>query len=171
MAPADHSVGSGVAIRLARVDEAPAISDLISRLTRHYILPEQPEGAAGKLLAWMTATAVAERIVAGRRHHVAEVEGVLAGVIATRDDTHLYLLFVDTPYQRRGIAQALWQVALAACVEASQPPRITVNASAFAAPVYLRLGFATTGPEELRDGVVTTPMAFVIGGPDSASGR
>jgi GNAT superfamily N-acetyltransferase len=171
MAPADNAVGSGVAIRPARIDDAPAISELVSRLTRQYILPEQPDGAAEKLLSWMTATGTAERIAAGRRHHVAESGGVLAGVVATRDDTHLYLLFVDTPYQRRGIAQALWQVALAACVEASQPSRITVNASAFAAPVYLRLGFATTGPEELRDGVITTPMAFVVGGPDSASGR
>ena len=150
-------------IRRATEADAPAISGFVTRLTRIYVLPEQPAGAAEKLLGWMSAGALAARMTAGHRHHVAEVGATLAGVVATRDNTHLYLLFVDTPFQRRGIARALWRAALAACVEAAHPERITVNASAFAVPVYRRLGFVELGPAELRESIVTTPMAFATG--------
>lgn len=129
-------------------------------------MPEQPDGAAEKLLSWITTRAIAQRIAAGHRYHITESADALAGVAAIRDNAHLYLLFVDTPFQRRGIANALWQVALAACIEATPPLRITVNASAFAVPVYLRLGFAVLGPAQMREGVKSTPMAFAIERPD-----
>lgn len=73
------------------------------------------------------------------------------------------------PFQRRGIALTLWQAALAACIETAQLHRLTVNASAVAVPVYLRLGFAALGPEDVRKGVKLTPMAFAIENPDSPS--
>ena len=156
-----RAAGEGaVAIRLSTVQDAPAISELISGLTRIHVLPDQPDGAAEKLLAWMAADALVGRIAAGHRHHVAEIGAVLAGVVATRDNAHLHLLFVDTPFQRRGIARALWQTALAACVDAARPESITVNASAFAVPAYRRLGFVELGPAAGRDGVITTPMAY-----------
>jgi len=41
------------------VDDAFAISELLSRPTRVCILPEQPKGAAAKLLGWMSADASA----------------------------------------------------------------------------------------------------------------
>jgi GNAT superfamily N-acetyltransferase len=160
-----------VAIRLAVACDAAAISELVSRLTRIHVLPEQPEGAAEKLLAWMTTAAIAQRIAMGHRYHVAESAGALAGVAAIRDNVHLYLLFVDTSFQRRGTAKALWQAALAACIESAQPQRITVNASAFAVPVYLRLGFALLGPADVREGVKSTPMVFAIDGSDSPADK
>lgn len=147
-------------VRPATAADAPAISTLVIRLTRSHVLPDQPEGAADKLLAWMAADAVAARIAAGHRHHVATIGAALAGVIGTRDDSHVHLLFVDEAFQRRGIARALWQVALSACRDAARPERITVNASAFAVPVYRRLGFVVLGTAEVREGVVVTPMAF-----------
>lgn len=167
MSRAGEVAGAGVTIRPAGVDDASAISALVSRLTREYILPEQPDGAAEKLLSWMTTTAIAQRIAAGHRYYIAESAHAVAGVAAIRDNAHLYLLFVDTPFQRRGIANALWQVALAACIDAAPPLRMTVNASAFAVPVYLRLGFVALGPAEVREGVKSTPMAFLIESPDS----
>lgn len=91
----------------------------------------------------------------------------MAGVAAIRDNAHLYLLFVDTPFQHRGIALALWQTALAACIECAQPETITVNASSFAVPVYVKLGFVALGPAEVREGVQSTPMAFAIQRADS----
>lgn len=150
------------AIRLAGASDAPAISELVSRLTRVRILPEQPEGAAERLLSWMAPEALAARIAAGHRYHVAEIGTVLTGVAAIRDNAHLYLLFVDEPFQRRGIARALWNTALAACIDAVQAQRITVNASAYALPAYHRLGFVELRPAELRDGLITTPMVFSV---------
>lgn len=157
---ADSEAAEGVAIRPAQAADAAAISALVSRLTREYVLPDQPPGAADRLLAWMAPDAIATRLAAGHRHHVAEIGAILAGVVATRDNAHVHLLFVDTPFQRRGIARALWQVALAACLEAARPACLTVNASAFAVPVYRRLGFVESAPAEERDEVITTPMTY-----------
>ncbi|GAA0722541.1 GNAT family N-acetyltransferase [Dokdonella soli] len=166
-APADcesRAVSTAIAIRLAGVADAAAISALISRLTREYVLPDQPEPAAETLRAWMAPDAVAARIAAGHRHHLAEIGSALAGVVATRDNAHMHLLFVDTPFQRRGLARTLWQSALAACVEAARPERITVNASAFAVPMYLRLGFEVVQPERSENDIVSTPMVFRVSG-------
>ena len=156
----EFRAAEGIAIRPAQAGDAAAISALVSRLTREYVLPDQPPGAADRLLAWMAPEAIAGRIAAGHRHHVAEIGVILAGVVATRDNAHVHLLFVDTPFQRRGIARALWRVALAACTQAAHPACLTVNASAFAVPAYRRLGFVETAPAELRDEVITTPMTY-----------
>lgn len=162
MRDSEADAGQDWRIRLATTADAPAISELVTALTRRYVLPDQPESAAGKLLAWMTPAALAARIEAGHRHHLAEVGAALAGVVATRDDCHVHLLFVDTSFQRRGIARALWETALSACVDAARPARITVNASAYAVPVYRRLGFVEQAPTRLEEGIVTTPMEFRV---------
>lgn len=147
-------------IRLATPADAQAISTLVTVLARGFVLPGQPPATRPKLLAWLSADAIAERIALGHRHHVAELDGVIVGVVGTRDERHLHLLFVDTRHQRRGIARALWRVARDACLDAGGPGRVTVNASDFAVAAYLRLGFMPVGSPETRDGVLTTPMAF-----------
>ena len=154
---------SGPQIRLATPADAVAISTLVTVLAREFVLPGQPPAARPRLLAWLSAEAIAERIALGHRHHVAVLDGMIVGVVGTRDERHLHLLFVDMRHQRRGIARALWRVALDACLEAAGPGRISVNASGFAVPAYLRLGFVQLGPPETRDGILTTPMAFDLG--------
>ncbi len=158
--PASAGQQAGAAIRLATTADAVAISALVTRLTRQYVLPDQPQAAAVRLIGWMAASAIAERIDLGDRHHVAEIDGVLVGVVATRDNSHMHLLFVDTCYQRRGIARALWRVARDACIEAGHSGPISVNASAFAVPTYLRFGFVALGPQETHEGIVTTPLEY-----------
>jgi GNAT superfamily N-acetyltransferase len=148
------------AIRLATIADAPAIGTLVTALAREFVLPEQLPETRPKLLAWLSADAVAGRIALGHRHHVAERDGGIVGVVGTRDDRHLHLLFVDTRFQRRGIARGLWRVAHDACAQAGWPGRITVNASGHAVPAYLRLGFVQLGPAQTREGILTTPMAF-----------
>lgn len=149
-----------VVIRQARARDAAALSALVWRLTCEYVLPDQPPGAADRLLDWMAPDPIAARIEAGHRYHVAEVGATVVGVVATRDNAHVYLLFVDTPFQRRGVARALWHVALAACIDAARPTCVTVNASAFAVPAYRRLGFVETGPADQRDDLISTPMKY-----------
>ena len=149
-----------VAIRLATGADAPPIGALVEALARGFVLPGQSPEARQRLLAWLSADAIAARIALGHRHHVAECDGAVVGVVGTRDECHLHLLFVDARHQRRGIARALWQVARDACLEAGGHGRITVNASGNAVPAYLQLGFTQLGPPEAREGIITTPMAF-----------
>lgn len=83
------------------------------------------------------------------------VDGVLAGVIATRSfGGHIALFFVDRQYQRQGIGRALFNAVLADC----RFDRITVNSSPYAVEVYHRLGFVDTDKEQTVSGLRFTPM-------------
>ena len=58
-------------------------------------------------------------------YHVAEDAGRLVGVVAVRDNKHLYHLFVAEPHQGQGLARELWSVAKAACVAAGNSGEFT----------------------------------------------
>lgn len=152
-----------LSIRLAGPDDARAIGALVRRVSRRDVLPDQKKSVHAFLLGTMTARAERERMSIGYRYHVAEIDGRLAGVIAARDDCHLYRLFVGFRYRGRGVARALWRRALADCRRRAGTRRITVNATAYAVPVYRRLGFVATGKARSSPpGLVTTPMAYRV---------
>ena len=98
-------------------------------------------------------------------YHVAEVEGTLAGFIAVRDRSHVYSLYVDKAYHRRGIARRLWETAkraaLADAGRSGHPGIFTVNSSNHALPFYASLGFVPTKPMQV--GIVRyNPMHLVV---------
>ena len=43
-----------------------------------------------------------------------------------------------------------------------QETRVTVNASPYGVEFYHRLGFRDLRPQEKRDGIIYTPMEFVL---------
>lgn len=85
---------------------------------------------------------------------------------------HLTLLFTAVEQQGRGIARRLLET-VTAHLAAADPPvaALTVNASAYALPVYERLGFRPTGEAGEADGIVATPMRleFSPASPSAAS--
>jgi GNAT superfamily N-acetyltransferase len=92
---------------------------------------------------------------------VAEVDGELAGFIAIRERSHVYSLYVDKRWQRRGIARRLWETARDAALGTGHPGAFTVKASNYAMPFYASLGFVPTGPMQV--GIVRyNPMRLVI---------
>ena len=153
-------------IRLANEDDARAIGVLVRRCVRQDVLPDQTARAGAHLLAVMTARAERERIRDGKRYHVAEIGGRLVGVVATRDEHHVFRLFVSRRFRRHGIARALLGRALADCRRRAGTRKFTLNASAFAVPAYRQLGFVAAGRKGARGpgGVVVVPMVYRIGG-------
>ncbi|MFA6229521.1 MAG: GNAT family N-acetyltransferase [Rhodanobacter sp.] len=153
------SAAARVRCRLARPQDALAIGVLARRVTRQWILPEQPRRAAALLLAGMGARVVRSKILAGQRFHLAWLDGRLVGVAAMRDDSHLFQLFVSTRLQRRGIAGRLWQCTMRDAVRRAGTRHFTLNASAMAVPVYRRFGFVSSGPLTISpSGLITQPM-------------
>jgi GNAT superfamily N-acetyltransferase len=152
----------GFRIRLATEDDARAIGVLVRRTTRQDVLPDQSARAAAHLLEGMTARAERQRIREGKRYFVAEVGGRIVGVVATRDDRHVFRLFVTRRWRRRGIAAALFRRIAADCRRRSGTRTFTLNASRFAVGAYLKLGFRITGRAVAKGPgrVVTTPMRF-----------
>lgn len=146
-------------IRLGRPDDARAVSALVRRLTRRWILPDQSREAGLALLSRQGAAAQRMRMAEGHRFHLAWLGDTLVGVATMRDDSHLTQLFVGTRYHGRGIARRLWLRAMADAVRRAGTRRFTLNASRCALPVYRRFGFVATGPERPSpNGALTTPM-------------
>ncbi|HKR77342.1 MAG TPA: GNAT family N-acetyltransferase [Rhodanobacter sp.] len=148
-------------IRLGRLDDARAVAVLVRRVTRRWIVPDQPPGAGVALLARQGTAAQRLHMQQGHRFHLAWYGNILVGVATLRDDSHLTQLFVGTRYHGRGIARRLWLCAMADAVRRAGTCRFTLNASRCAVPAYLRLGFVAVGPERFSpNGVLTTPMVL-----------
>ena len=112
----------------------------------------------------MTADAISQNMQSGYSYHVAEFKGLIKGVVAVRDNTHLYHLFVAEQFHRKGIAKKLWQHAMKECLRDGNTGEFTVNSSAYALGVYRKLGFvAQSGPQE-KNGVVFYPMKLIVQG-------
>jgi GNAT superfamily N-acetyltransferase len=158
-----------VILREARPDDAEAISGLIASLSRYALAdPDQPQAAA-EFFRTVAPAAIAGALASDRyRYHVAEVDGVLAGVVGVRDGAHLYHLFVAEPFHGQGIGERLWDAARRDARARGNPGRFTVNSSLYAIPVYTRFGFVATDEEQVKDGVAYLPMEL-IEAPESVS--
>lgn len=154
----DAATSNLIRIRPATSADAARISDLVSQLAREFITHEYTDEGRERLLGSMTPAAIERLLETGYCYFVAEIGDSLAGVVATRDDRHLYHLFVATEFQRQGLARHLWQVARAACFASSGTTEFTVNASRFAVAAYERLGFVCVGNPQDMGGVVSVPM-------------
>ncbi|MDH4451352.1 MAG: GNAT family N-acetyltransferase [Rhodoferax sp.] len=144
----------------ATVEDASAISRLIRSVAPFFTL--QPDGAGAEdFLKTIAPDAVAGYLVDPHFVYLKAVEnGTLAGVVAVRDSTHLYHLFVDESFQRRGLSRQLWDHARAAVGEAN-PGYFTVNSTPYAQPVYARFGFVATGPRVETKGIAFVPMRWL----------
>lgn len=86
----------------------------------------------------------------------------VVGMITLRDMTHISLLFVDEAYHRRGIGRALINHLTDYLMTEMGIYRVTVNASPYGVGFYHKMGFHDLGPEEIKDGIIYTPMEFIL---------
>ncbi|WP_312834687.1 GNAT family N-acetyltransferase [Comamonas sp.] len=145
-------------IRKATLDDASTISTLILSLAHHFLLRDDGAGAESFLLS-LAPEGIARNIATpGLDYYVGLAGNQLMGVVAVRQGTHLFHLFVGQPFQRGGVARALWS-----CVKdiyewptATSPT--TVNSTPFAVPFYERMGFCEVGARVEKNGVAFVPM-------------
>ncbi|MBR5375875.1 MAG: GNAT family N-acetyltransferase [Lachnospiraceae bacterium] len=89
----------------------------------------------------------------------------IIGVAAVRSGPHLSLLFVDSNFQRRGVATAMLGYMIEYLLSRRTglgDEKMTVNASPVGIGFYHRRGFKDTGPEQTKDGILYTPMELVL---------
>lgn len=86
----------------------------------------------------------------------------IVGMLTLRGGSHISLLFVDEQYHRRGIGRALMQYLSNYLLTELQTSRVTVNASPYGVEFYHKLGFRDLRPQEKKDGIIYTPMEFVL---------
>ena len=86
----------------------------------------------------------------------------LVGMITLRDTTHISLLFVDEAYHRQGIGRGLIGYLADYLRMEVGAERVTVNSSPYGVGFYHKMGFRDIRPEETKDGIIYTPMEFIL---------
>ncbi len=151
-------------VRLATIEDASQICALINDLSDPFFVTRGGEGAE-MFIHSISETAIKGYVTAPNFcYQVAESEGQLVGVVAMRDNSHLYHLFITPVFQSRGMGRALWQLAKEQAVRAGNPRRFTVNSSLGAVPVYERFGFVAGESTVAKHGIAFQPMMLVEGG-------
>ncbi|WP_229427491.1 GNAT family N-acetyltransferase [Pseudoduganella albidiflava] len=147
-------------IRPATVADASAIGSLILDLLPYLTVHPQGLGAE-KFVANVGIDA--QRRYLGQdifRYHVALQGEHLLGVVAVRDNTHLFHLFIREAHHGKGLGRRLWEVARDDAMARGNPGRFTVNSARRATGLYLRLGFVQAGGPVEHDGIVDVPMRW-----------
>lgn len=148
-------------IRALPRDDCVSVCELVLTLFDAFVAPRATPAGRALFVEQTTPLRLERRLEEGHRYWVAQLDGALAGVVGVGTDCHLYWLFVDASLHHRGIGRQLLEHAVAE-LRAEDPgaSRLTVFSSDYAVPVYRRLGFRRTGPEQYRDGIPMTPMAL-----------
>jgi GNAT superfamily N-acetyltransferase len=138
--------------------DAEAVASLIASF--HSELTDDPSGAgADEFFASVSVQAEREYLASQRyRYLLAYSDSQLAGVIAIRDGSHLFHLFVERSHQRQGIARRLWERALEELCAPGSDGGVTVNSSLPAVPVYQAFGFVPAGSIKSMHGISFLPM-------------
>jgi len=155
---------SAGALRRGRVDDGEAIAALVRRLAHHAIV--DADGADARSFLDSVDEAAQRGHLADPRYRylLASRGATLAGLIALRDASHLFHLFVAPEFQRQGIATRLWRAARADAAASGPAGEFTVNSSLFARPVYERFGFVATGDPVTQHGIRFVPMRLAAPG-------
>ncbi|WP_426112860.1 GNAT family N-acetyltransferase [Massilia sp. PWRC2] len=150
-------------IRLLVADDGAtiaAVAALLRTLALEFIVANVGAEQASTFLRENDADALGRRLADGFVYHVAEDDGAIAGFIGMRAQQHVFHLFVGRPWQRRGVARRLWEVARAHAIAAGGAAPFTVNASNYAVDAYTRLGFVRSAPMREKNGIEFHPMQW-----------
>lgn len=145
-------------IQRATATDSPAISQLIVGLSRFFTL--DPQGAGAEVfLQTISPAAIQSLIEAPNMAYYKATQGEkLAGVVALRDNAHLYHLFVAPAFQGQGLSRSLWEQVREDALKRGNVGQFTVNSTPHAVPVYERFGFKATGPRVEMRGIAFMPM-------------
>lgn len=154
----EHS--KSLRIRPMQCDDIDAVAALLRTLAIEFIVHDSRPEQASTFLRENDRDGIAGYLARGFTYHVADDDGAIAGFIGMRERQHVFHLFVGTPWQGRGLARRLWDVARTAAFKAGAAPPFTVNASNYAVAAYERLGFVRTSPMLEKNGIRFNPMQW-----------
>ena len=153
-------------IRKITPDEVPEALSLALEVFMQFEAPDyKPEGVE----TFKRDIVENEEFIASCKQGVCPIyaafhNGKIIGIIGMRSNkTHINLVFTKKEYHRQGVATAIFRYLLADLLKENPSlQEITLNSSPYGKPFYRHLGFTPTSDELETDGIIYTPMKYVI---------
>lgn len=149
-------------MRPAGAADASAISALILSLQPYLTI--EPDGSEAEEFLVSLSPDIIRRNLQDEhyRYQLAFDGDALAGVVAVRDNSHLFSLYVGSSWHGQGVGRRLWECARDEALARGNPGSFTVNSSTFAEAMYRHLGFVPTGPVAEMHGIRFIPMCLAL---------
>ena len=148
---------------LMKPGEESEVFDLVFRTFSEFIAPHYSRAGILEFLKYIRPAYLLERLKKDYFVLLATAQRKLIGIIEVRGRSHISLLFVDKPFQRKGIARELLRRTLRICLkEKPDLSKMTVNASPNSVKIYKKLGFRPAGSEQVKKGIRYTPMTLEL---------
>ena len=141
--------------------DLPRALELVNRVFAEFVAVDYPEEGKKTFADYLEnkLEEVAADVESGRKKIWGYYENdEIIGVIATREISHIALMFVDKNHHRKGVARQLFNTVLDDVRQNSGAEKITVNSSPYAVGIYEKLGFVKTDEQQMKDGILYTPM-------------
>ena len=85
------------------------------------------------------------------------------GMIEVRNNDHISMLFVSKKFHRRGVGAELMRRSLEICQQEDKDLKeVNVYSSPYAVPIYEKMGFQQTEPEQIKNGIRFVPMVLSL---------
>lgn len=152
-----------ISIQLFRTGTEEKLSELIKEVYDEFVAADYSHSGNSHFYEWIRPENIAKRQEAQNNIYVAFAGGELAGMLETRDNQQISLLFVKKEFQNKGIAKRLLTKAVETCKERKPAiEEIYVHASPFSIPVYQKFGFIETSPMKEENGIIYLPMKLPL---------
>lgn len=150
-------------IRFARRDEWEDAIELAWKTFLEFEAQDYPQEGTRNFQDFITDERLRQQFLFGNYQLITAFEGQkMIGMITLRNEMHISLLFVDRHYHRHGVGRLLVRKMAAYVRDELGKQKITVNASPYGLPFYHRVGFRDMGPEMQQDGIIYTPMEYLL---------
>lgn len=148
-------------IRRARIEDASAIADLISRAVSPHKDQDFDEAGWQRFCRSNSDEGIRSKLAEeGRYSLAAELDGKLVGLISLIGDNKIDQLFVCPTYRRKGVANLLWQNLRAGVEGTSKSRSYWVRSSTVGVPFYENLGFRVIGNRQSIAGISFYLLAY-----------
>ena len=148
-------------IRFATEADIPSALDLAWRMFVKYDSPDYGAEHTERMREAIDDRLKDLSIYTQRLLLVALVDGKVVGMIETYGTNRISLLFVESEYQRKGIATALMSK-IASELKMRGYDKIVLNSSPHGLPFYKHFGFVVVEEEKNPDTPWKTPMSYIL---------
>lgn len=145
-------------IKIEKISDLDSLSSLVLNSFDKFVAPDYSEEGVKTFYSFFDQGKLLDKTLEnGDSIFIAKENNEITGLLATRNKSHVSLLFVDEKHQKKGIGKKLFNI----LCETIETEKITVNSSPFAEKIYEKLGFIKLSPMQEKDGIKFIPMEFL----------